>query len=540
MSGRRPLLMILVLAATLHAVGMARSLLPAQDGLKFIRIAKAFQTQPWEDVVRASDQHPLYPILVAAVEPGLSLLMRHGPDTWRLAAQVVSAVASLLMVVVIHSLAKRLFCPTIAHLAAFGSVLLPLLMAVGHDTLSDSLALCAALTALWLGVKALEERGVGSSIACGVAAGVGYLARPEVLVVPLAVGLTGVLNALGSRRVASVSSSQTAATPRLACLAVTFLALVGGYSLIKGEVSEKLALRQVAGLTRHRPRPMAAVNTRHWLPPGLDDPKWDFSPKEEAAPARPRPLRVLGDLGFQLAEGLGWVLPLFVAWGFARDRYIRKIIASSENPPDPTNTGRLLLAVYLLLFLLILAQHEYRMGYLSHRHVLTIVLVTMPWAAAGVYVCAWRFAEVLQLGPAARRAGSVALVATCLAVSAGVQLRGGHLSRWGHWAAGQWLAAHANPGESVLDTRGWAAFVSRLPSYDYWHVRQAFSDAGLSYVVVGDDELNAASPRGQTLRAVLAYAGEPAASFPLERHGQSAGVWVYTFHRPESWEGMRP
>ena len=68
-----------------------------------------------------------------------------------------------------------------------------------------------------------------------------------------------------------------------------------------------------------------------------------------------------------------------------------------------------------------------------------------------------------------------------------------HLSRWGHWAAGQWLADNAGPTELVLDTRGWARFVSGHAGYDYWHVRQALTDSHLSYIIVGLDELEARS-----------------------------------------------
>ena len=50
--GRRSLLAIVLLAAALHAVGIARTTLPAQDGLKFIRVARQFQDRPWADVVR--------------------------------------------------------------------------------------------------------------------------------------------------------------------------------------------------------------------------------------------------------------------------------------------------------------------------------------------------------------------------------------------------------------------------------------------------------------------------------------------------------
>ena len=82
----------------------------------------------------------------------------------------------------------------------------------------------------------------------------------------------------------------------------------------------------------------------------------------------------------------------------------------------------------------------------------------------------------------------------------------------------------------MLDTRGWAAFVSGRPSYDYWHVRQAFTDARLAYVVVGDDELRAASRRAATLRAVLAYAARRSPGSPRRRgaRGRRPGLPLST------------
>jgi hypothetical protein len=79
MASRRLLVAIVLLSAALHAIGMARSILPAQDGLKFIRIAREFQTRPWIDVVRGADQHPLYPALVAVAEPLVSAFLGEGP-----------------------------------------------------------------------------------------------------------------------------------------------------------------------------------------------------------------------------------------------------------------------------------------------------------------------------------------------------------------------------------------------------------------------------------------------------------------------------
>ena len=61
MAGRSNLLAVVLFAVILHAIAIGQTILPAQDGLKFIRIARQFHTQPWTDVVRASDAHPLYP-----------------------------------------------------------------------------------------------------------------------------------------------------------------------------------------------------------------------------------------------------------------------------------------------------------------------------------------------------------------------------------------------------------------------------------------------------------------------------------------------
>ena len=180
--GRRRLLAIVVLAAGLHALGIARTILPAQDGLKFIRIAREFQERPAIDVIRGSDQHPLYPALIALAEPLVAWFAGPGPDAWRIAAQGVAALASIALLLPLYGLTRALFDDRIAALAAFLFVVLPLPAEVGHDTLSDSLGLLAALAALRLGAAALApgRKGVGTSPGCGLAAGLGYLARPEV------------------------------------------------------------------------------------------------------------------------------------------------------------------------------------------------------------------------------------------------------------------------------------------------------------------------------------------------------------------------
>ncbi len=114
MAGRHSLLAVVLFAVTLHVIAITQTILPAQDGLKFIRIARLFHSQPWTDVVRGSDSHPLYPALIAVTEPVVAWFAGHGPDAWRLAAQIVAVFASLGLLLPIYALTRALFDRRIA------------------------------------------------------------------------------------------------------------------------------------------------------------------------------------------------------------------------------------------------------------------------------------------------------------------------------------------------------------------------------------------------------------------------------------------
>ncbi len=104
--------------------------------------------------------------------------------------------------------------------------------------------------------------------------------------------------------------------------------------------------------------------------------------------------------------------------------------------------------------------HGSKLGYLSGRHVLPLVLLSSIWAAAAMYICLQRLGMKVPVSPRTWKLAMVAastVVATVLIV---YQLRPSHESRWGHWQAGRWLAANARPDERILDTRGWARFVA--------------------------------------------------------------------------------
>ena len=521
MSSRRWLFAVVGLSAVLHIVGMVRTPLPAQDGLKFLRVARQFQAEPVTDVVRSSDQHPLYPALVALAEPVVSTAIGRGPDAWKVAAQGVSMLAALTLLWPLHSMTRRLFDERTASLAVFLYALLPFPAAIGHDTLSDSLALSFTVAALCLGESTLRTRSWLSAIGCGAMAGLGFLTRPEVALVPPVV----VIAAMWRWR---SWGEEMAMFGRLLALSASVLVFVGGYALIKGELSEKLSLRLSTGVgatAREARRPPLK------LPKGLDDPRFDFSPKEESnhASLAGRPLAATKQLLGEWGEGISLLFIPVLLWGVVRAR-------SLEGSVD----GRRLILVYLVVFSAIAIRHASTLGYLSGRHALSLIVVSIPWASAGIWAWVSGFPARRGLTPGqGRRLGYAGLAALAL-VGILAQAKAGHPSRWGFRAAGLWLADRAEPGDVVLDTRGWASFVRGIPGYDYWHVRQALSDPNLKYVVVGADELKARSGRAATLRAMLAHAGKPVASFSGRRDGRGSGVEVYRFDPPESWEGIAP
>ncbi len=384
-----------------------------------------------------------------------------------------------------------------------------------------------------LGARALKTGDRLAALGAGLAAGAGYLARPEVILVPLTIGLTWLIG-LGRKP----GRSRLERMPALSVLLASVGLVVISYAAVKGEISEKIVMRHgfFLGPQRIMKRPVPQQ-----VPRGLNDPRWDFSPKEESDQIPIRSWRQsLGRIVGKWWEELCWGFAVMTVWGLARRRFIRSLLPDR----DPVDTGGVegrLLLVFAGIYGVALLLLSVMLGYLSGRHIMPLVVASIPWAAAGTYVCCRGIALNLRLGERWYPTARVAVVATAIVASLVVQTRPSHrdhVSRWGHWAAGRWLEAHARPDELILDTRGWAKFISGQPGYDYWHVRQALTDSHLSYILVGLDELSAVSPRAETLKALLAYAATPLVDFPASPGERDPAVRLYRFHQPGSWEGL--
>ena len=522
MIGRRPLWGLFLFATVLHVMGMVRNPLPSQDGLKFIRIAREFAVQPWLDVVRNADQHPIYPALIACAYPIVGRVAGAGPEGWRIAAQGVSLLATLLLIVPFRAFARRLVDDASADLAVLILLSLPAIAELGHETLSDAAALCAFAASLALGLRAFGagRPAIRFAVAAGIVAGIGYLVRPEVAAVPAFLTV-----AVLARR--SIPGRSTIA--RIAAMLLPASGFVIGYAGVNGTISDKLLVKFEAERPAASPHQEAASPLQDAagpFPSRPGDRHLDLPPKEESdAPGRLGPSEAAATTLGAIAEATSWAMVPLALIGLASGRARHRGGLAAR-----------VVWLHAIGFSGVLGLHAMRMGYLSSRHCVTICLVLAPWASAGAVTVLDRIVDRFHLEDRRRARIARAAVAGLVVLGLGIQSRAGHPSRWGHQAAGHWLADHAEVGEAVLDTRGWAAFVSGLRAYDPWHFRQALTDARLSYIVVGEDELRASSRRAAILDDVLHAWAAPIAAFPSRRDGEGIGVRIYRFRRPSEWE----
>ncbi len=513
---------VLSVVFIVQAIAIVLNPIPAQDGLKFIRIARDFRDRPWEDVVRDSDQHPLYPGLISLIQQPVAILMASGPSSWRIAAQLVSIGALLIILATSFRLTTDLAGRQTALIAVIMIASLPIVGKLGHETLSDTTAAACFAVAVMLGIQSIQEGSGRRALGSSVAGGLGFLTRPEIaLVIPI----------LALVALSCYGGSTLGKRLRLTILVVLpWGALLVGYAFLNGELSNKLAFQHATHAT-HLPTFGTGLHAaQQWRPPGLDHPAWDFSPKEESG----GPTKLSALSGFlcvtrSVGEASAWFL-------------IPMALVGLLKRPDSTLQSRLRVftALYCVVFSAILLRHAMTFGYLSSRHAFTLLVAIGPFASIGIVTCFDRLARAFRWsnGRRIRIGWATILISTGIAMS--TQLQPDHPSRWGHQAAGSWLADRAKPGDAVLDTRGWASFHSGVRSYDPWHIHQALSDSSLAYIVVGVDELTSETRRADTLNAILNYSSECVASFPSRKGDQTPGVQVFRYRRPTSWEAIRP
>lgn len=557
-----PWLAFLVLLATgVQCAAIRQTLLPARDSIGFIRIAHSFTTQGLLSTIRESDHHPLYPLTIAACHQlALAVGMPDKPDLWRWCAQVAAATPLVFLPLVAYGIGLRLFNPSVALGTGVLLSVLPAIVWLGADGLSDGLYLLLFLTGSLTALQFVVTQRVAWLFLSGAAAGLAYITRPEGLILPAALLM-------------SLGLMQTLCAYRLPWSKTIFAAtaLIGGLGLIavpygaaKGQITGKHLLWRALGLEvpymsaqvvamAEAHRPLVNGSSRNVVLPS----KVGESDAAQGAPLSlslesplPPPLGYTGALSEfcrEFVQAFQYVFAPLALLGLLRPL---------ERRPRRVD---LVVLMILATFSGALIQAAAQVEYISTRHTLTLVCLVAYWSVHGGCVLAAASAQVVQTvwgrSPLARRvrhrtitgrasnwpvgrhlriAAQLVLLTVAFLFCFGQACASRRDHRFGHLEAARWLIKNTQEGTFVLDTIGWAALLGNRPAYPRRAAPFAFQDSRLRYVVIEQRQLEEGSSLSQNLQTLLDCGGRLRAVFPTKPRGDAHAVAIYQFSLPRA------
>lgn len=420
----------------------------ARDSVGYIRYALRFEENTWGDVLRSFDQHPGYPAAIWLIsQPMRALAGETTPEVMRLSAQLVSALAAILLVVPLFYLGKSLWDVRVG----FGGVLLfeclPLSGRHLADGISESLFVCFVAWSLVLGVWSIQTRQARWFAGCGLAAGFAYLTRPEGVIVLAAVGL--VLLAMQWHRAARQPWGQFAA--QTVSLVGPALLIGSLYFVPTGRFTNKPSINHLMAKTAPCVHPAEPAASRAVLTASL----WADSFIQTRAPSQ-RLLRGVWALIDELSYALYYIgcVPLVIGIVWRGRAILRR------------RAGWLLAAYFCLHAgaLLLLAATS---GYLSDRHLMPLIMLLCCLVTAGLlqfaeWVAAWKAPAVHPRFNTLVTAAALAILALEVLVGMPRTLKRLHGNREGNHDAGLWLAERVRPGDLVLDDHDWSNYYAGL------------------------------------------------------------------------------
>ncbi|HUY33016.1 MAG TPA: glycosyltransferase family 39 protein [Pirellulales bacterium] len=540
---------LVALACVAQAWTIGRAVVPAQDSIRYLTVAQAMSRDGLAPTIRAQREQPLFPALVCLTHAALERAGLWADTRWATSLQLAAALPLVFAVVPVYLLFRRLVG---ARAALCGGVLFCLageVARLGADGLADSTHLCFFFLALGCaGVHFAERRAARPAwlAAAGIFTGVALLARAEAVVIPVAVVAILAWGQRPHRR----RASWTAATAAGGSFALGLFVVLAPFLAVCGETRLDGMVGRVLGrqgAIESRPLNVSSSHgelaepvEQHWY---LDGAGWlSFGRKDFSTSSRYRGwLAALRDFATELAHAFHYWLGGLALIGLWRLR------ARAFRPVD-----RLVQCVALALAAASLYV-SVTSGYLSSRHLLALLVLGLGCAGVGLDALARGCVAGLRrcrgmafpgrpsdglgspsyldgLGSPsytlARRAAVALAAAACLPAL----VKPLHASRAGHREAAEWLARNAGEHEVVLDSRGWTALYTGRTTYRYEAAQTALSDPKLAYVVVEQEELEADSRRGETLRLLAAQAMEPLARFAARGAKERQHVVVHRWH----------
>lgn len=459
-SDRVHLLLLLALILPLRAWLLYNTEVAARDSIGFIRYALYFESKSFPDAVRDSVQHPGYSIAIHLVSlPVRAFYGDADPYVMRFSAQLVSALAALLLIVPMYFLGKELFGPRVAF---WGTLLFQYLPVSGQhlsDGVSEALFLLFVATSLWQGVWGMRLAAEGNTrlstclafSLCGLFSGLAYWTRPEGAFVVAAAGLTILVRQVFVHRI-----QWTRFALHAACLAAPAIAFAGAFYAITGALTQKPSTRLVVGTMELTDAdsvdgPPVSSSSRFIQLPGnalLASTFGAFIRKADDYPTRFR--RAGQTYVMELVQGFHYVGIAFVVLGV--------VWFGSQCVRVP---GFWILITYALLQSITLILLATRAFYISDRHMMVLILPGCFFMAAGLLELGRRVQAGFsrsRLSGAMKASIPFLVVGVMFACCLPKTLQRVHGNRKGNHEAGIWLASHLKDGDLVLDDHAWSHY----------------------------------------------------------------------------------
>lgn len=558
------LAVLTLVVAAIQAWCVWNAVVPAQDAVRYVTLAKAMQEHGVLEVVCATHDEPLFPLLVYGVHSAAEMVA--GPDaiSWLAAAQGTAAAAVVLTIFPLYGL---MLCVVPWHAAIAGGIFyaaLGSLARLGADGIADSTHLLLLTTALLLAVLAWKrlDRIAAPAVAPSepaepkpapqarsVAAQVGWVALGC-----FAAGLVAALATLARAEAILLFPAWVAVLVcRLAWRrgrrAATFVAANTWLAGWVAVLLPYLHVAEVPNLTvaaaRLSAQPVGAVGLNELDPPEhrpLRTRRLRTAEGERLAFDRKDPETSLRRQGW-LAAGREFLKELPGAFHYWIG--ILSIIGLATLPASGRQrlADRFIWSFWIVYSIAIVTAASY-LGYLATRHVLPLVILGLGPAGLGTMtVGAWlmrvigrRHANQTQTPPTATwptlpaaSKASWAVATTVVLACLTRTLTPLHHGREPHRQAAQWIAQQETPGR-VLDTRGWTGLITGRETYTYERAPLAWGDPQLAFVVLEQHELTRDTARSRTMATLLKQAGERVATFTNPDGESGKGVAIYRWY----------
>jgi len=433
----------LSVAAFIQIFDAWRSPVIARDGMRFIAIAQELH-RPGEAFAYFT-QHPGYPACIYIVQGAVGVFSDDATvDAWVWAARLTSGIFGLGCIVAVWLLTRGLVGDLAANLAAFIFAVLPIARLNAADALSDSGHLFFYLLGAWFLCDAVNGRASWRFAAAGCCSGLAYWIRPE----GWSVALVGCLF-LGFELYRSNLLSRQQALRGLVLL-VTATAIVSGpYVLLSGKITDKVRRKEnLVKFSRHLKQadgksPSKVSPTAHIDQTGLPTTLGSFASVFAAA---------LAQLFKNILETYQALL-LPACWALLPNNKFR----------FPAGPARVIWGLATLHMLLLVGLY-FTGGYISERHLLPVLGLSMPIVGAGLLRLAVDIAIVVtrirNIGTARRRRPwALAFFSALMIFTLFPQaLRDSHAQFRPDLAAAEWIRQHKRPHDKVITNTPYPLF----------------------------------------------------------------------------------